>query len=213
MCQIITRFIINVKRDYGPSIIISLTHNPCIIWLTKWFFVKLLNFIEGYVMKKTVIYVLISVLWVSPCLADVAIYTWTDKNGIKRYSDRPPEDVKHYETIVVPPEDSESAEPSIENRPEYDQMIDAIRLEKRKTDQERIKSEADRVAKGKLDEETRKKERVEAELKQLQQKIDEAKKRPVGRGYGQSQKNARIGEIEKQIDKLKNSPAEYFQGK
>jgi hypothetical protein len=165
-------------------------------------------------MKKAVIYVLIAVFWISPCFADeTTIYTWTDNNGVKRFSDHPPENVKHYETIVVPPEESEGAEPSNENRHEYDQMIESIRQEKQQAERERIQAEADRTAGERRDADTRKKERIEAERRQLQDKIDALKKRPTGRTYSQSLKNARIEEIEKQLDKLKNSPDEYFKNR
>lgn len=164
-------------------------------------------------MKKAVIYVFIVMLWVCPCLADENIYTWIDNNGVKRFSDRQPDDVKHYDIIRISPDKSEFGAPAGGSRPEYDQMIENIRQDKQLTEQERTQAGADRAAEEKRDEDARKKDRIEAEQKQLQEKIDDLKKRPTGRAYSQSLKNARIEEIEKQIDKLKNSPDEYFQGK
>jgi len=164
-------------------------------------------------MKRAAIYVFIVILWVCPCLADENIYTWIDKNGVKRFSDRQPDDVKHYDTIRISPDQSEFGAPAGESRPEYDQMIENIRQEKQLTEQERIQAGADRVSEEKRGEEARKKERIEAERRQLQEKIDDLKKRPTGRAYSQSLKNARIGEIEKQLDKLKNAPDEYFKNR
>ena len=164
-------------------------------------------------MKRSAIYVFVVIFWVCPCLADENIYTWTDKNGVKRFSDRQPEDVKHYDTIKISPGQSEFGAPDGDSRSEYDQMIENIRQEKQLTDQERIQAGADRVSEEKRNADTRKKERIDDERRQLQEKIDDLKKRPIGRAYSQSLKNARIEEIERQLDKLKNSPDEYFQGK
>jgi hypothetical protein len=164
-------------------------------------------------MKRAAIYVFVVIFWVCPCLADENIYTWTDKNGVKRFSDRQPEDVKHYDTIRIPSDQSEYGAPAVDSRSEYDQMIENIRQEKQITEQNRIQAGADRVAEEKRNEDARKKERIEAERKNLQEKIDDLKKRPTGRTYSQNLKNAQIGEIEKRLDKLKTSPDEYFQGK
>ncbi|MBU2620908.1 MAG: DUF4124 domain-containing protein [Proteobacteria bacterium] len=162
-------------------------------------------------MKRAAVSVFVIMLWVCPCLADENIYTWTDNDGVKRFSDRQPEDVKHYDTIKISPEQSEYKETAGGSRTEYDHMIESIRQEKQQTEQERIQGEADRTAEEKRNVETRKNERIEAERRQLQEKIDDLKKRPTSRAYSQSLKNARIEEIEKQLDKLKNSPDEYLQ--
>ena len=164
-------------------------------------------------MKRAAVLVCVIMLLVCPCLADESIYTWTDNNGVKRFSDRQPEDVKHYDTIRISPDQSEFGAPAGDSRPEYDQMIENIRQEKQLTEQERIQAEADRVSEEKRNADTRKKDRIEAERRQLQEKIDDLKKRPTGRAYSQNLKNARIEEIEKQLDKLKNSPDEYFQNR
>lgn len=164
-------------------------------------------------MKRAAIYVFVVIFWVCPCLADENIYTWTDKNGVKRFSDRQPDDVKNYDTRRISPDQSEFGAPAGDSRPEYDQMIENIRQEKQLTEQERIQAGADRVSEEKRKADVRKKERIETERKQLQEKMDDLKKRPTGRTYSQSLKNARIEEIEKQLDKLKNSPDEYFQNR
>ncbi len=163
-------------------------------------------------MKKAAISVFVVMLWLCPCLAGENIYTWTDKNGVKRFSDQPPPDAE-YETITIPPDRPESGSVSGGTRPDYEHMIESIRQEKLQTEQERKQAEADRAEKEKLDAETRKKERIETERKSLLKKIDDVKRRPTGRAFSQNVKNARIGEIEKQLERLKNSPDEYFQSR
>ena len=164
-------------------------------------------------MKRAAISVFVVMFWVCPCLAGENIYTWTDNNGVKRFSDRQPDGVKHYDTIRISPDQSKYGASDGGSRSEYDQMIEKVRQEQQQTEQERIQAGADRATEEKRDEDAHKKERIEAERRQLQEKIDDLKKRPTGRAYSQSLKNARIEEIEKQLDKLKNSPDEYFQGK
>jgi hypothetical protein len=47
----------------------------------------------------------------------------------------------------------------------------------------------------------------------LNEKIDALNRRPLSRSYDLSYKQARINEIQKQLDKLNSSPEEYFQSK
>ena len=164
-------------------------------------------------MKRAAISVFVVMFWVCPCLAGENIYTWTDKNGVKRFSDRQPDDVKKFDTIRISPGKSEFGAPAGDSRSEYDQMIERVRQEQQQTEQERIQAGADRAADEKRNADAREKERIEDERRQLQEKIDDLKKRPTGRTYSQSFKNARIEEIEKQLDKLKNSPDEYFKNR
>lgn len=163
-------------------------------------------------MKKAAISLLVVMLSVCPSLAAEKIYTWTDKNGVKRFSDQPPVGTE-YEILTIAPDNPEVGGVRGSSRPDYDHMMESIRQEKLQNEQERARAEADRADEKKANAETLKKERIEAERKSLQEKIDDLKKRPTGRAFSQNVKNARIGEIEKQIDKLKNSPDEYFQGK
>ena len=153
-------------------------------------------------------------LWVCPVLAAENIYNWTDKNGIKRFSDQPPpQNVKQYKTIQVPPDQSSKQETGVDNRPGYDSMVENVKGEMRQSEQEMVQEEASRAAEEKRKAESVMKARVEAERQRLNEKIDAINKRPLSRTYDQSFKQARINEIQKQLDKLNNSPDEYFQSK
>jgi hypothetical protein len=164
-------------------------------------------------MKKAGIYTFLFMLFSMPCLAGETIYTWRDNNGVKRFSDYPPEHVKYYDTIAVPPEDSESPGYEEGSRHEYDQMIEKIRREKRQDEMGRIQAEKDRADNEKKKKEENFKNRVEAEIKDLEGKIVEINKKPVSRSYSLSRKNAQIAEIERQLEKLKNTPEEYFKSR
>ena len=53
------------------------------------------------------------------------IYTWTDENGVKRYSNsQPPENAEQVRTIEEVPTDPEEAD---QIREEYDRMVEAAR--------------------------------------------------------------------------------------
>lgn len=158
--------------------------------------------------------VLIIVLWVYPGLAAENIYNWTDQNGIRRFSDQPPPlNVKQYKTIRIPPDQSSGEQPGVDNRPGYDSMVENVKGEARKHEQERMQQEASRTAEEKQNAESDMKARVEAERQRLNEIIDSINKRPLSRTYDKSFKQARIDEVQKQIEKLNNSPEEYFQGK
>lgn len=158
--------------------------------------------------------VLIFVLWVYPGLASENIYNWTDENGIKRFSDQPPPlNVKHYNTIRIPPDRSSGQQPGVDNRPGYENMVEKVKSETLQREQESMKEEASKAAEEKRNAESGVKARIEAERQRLNEKIDAINKRPLSRTYDQSFKQARINEIQKQLDRLDNSPEEYFQGK
>ncbi|MFO7665935.1 MAG: DUF4124 domain-containing protein [Desulfobacterales bacterium] len=163
-------------------------------------------------MKKTTISVLFILLWVCPVLAGENIYNWTDKNGIKRFSDQPPpQNVKQYKTIHVPPDQSSKQEPGADNRQGYDSMVENVKVETLQREQERVKEEASRAAEEKRKAESVMKAKIEAERQRLNERIDAINKRPMSRTYDQSFKQARINEIQRLLDKLNSSPDEYFQ--
>ncbi|MDA8141771.1 MAG: DUF4124 domain-containing protein, partial [Desulfobacteraceae bacterium] len=49
-------------------------------------------------MRNWIIATLIALLLTIPAFGDT-IYIWTDKNGVKRFSDQPPADVEEFETV------------------------------------------------------------------------------------------------------------------
>ncbi len=157
---------------------------------------------------------LIIVLWVYPGFAAENIYNWTDQNGIRRFSDQPPPlNVKQYKTIQVQPDQSSGEQPGMDNRPGYEGMVEKVKSEMLQREKERMQEEAAKATEEKRKAESDMKARVEAERQRLNKKIDAVNKRPLSRTYDQSFKQARIDEIQKQIDRLNNSPEEYFQGK
>jgi len=120
--------------------------------------------------------------------------------------------VKQYKTIQVTPDKSSGEQPAVDNRPGYDSMVENVKGEIQQREQERMQEKASKAAEEKRKAESDMKARVEAERQRLNEKIDAINKRPLSRTYDQSFKHARINEIQKQIDKLNNSPVEYFQG-
>lgn len=166
------------------------------------------------VMQKISISALVIALWVcSGFAAENVYYNWTDKDGIKRYSDQPPsQNIKQYKTIQTTPGSSEH-ETAVDSRPEYNSMVEKAKEETRQLEQERIKKEALKAAEEKRNAESDMKARIETERQRLNEKIDAINKRPLSRTYDQSFKQARIDEIKKELDKLSNSPDEYFKSR
>ena len=58
------------------------------------------------------------------------IYIWTDEDGVKRFSDRPPEGVDNYETAVS----AKSSEGSDEMRPGLKKLADELEQKKQEDD-------------------------------------------------------------------------------
>ena len=163
-------------------------------------------------MQRAAVSALVILLWICPALAAENIYNWTDKDGVRRFSDQPPpRNVKQYKTIQIQPEESSEKEPAAGSRPGYESMVEKVKGEIRQSEQESVQGEVSRSAEEKQKAESDMKARIEAERQRLNEKIDAINKRPLSRTYDHSFKNARINEIQKELDKLNNSPDEYFQ--
>jgi len=158
--------------------------------------------------------ILIAIIFVFLQLPDLyadTIYSWTDKNGIKKYSNTAPEeDVKHLEVIEEMPI-SETSNPDIEVDEEglgqADRELEVDnRISELKTEQQQIKNEEkkNKIADGPLN------EKIQAEKIRLLEKIDRIEKLAVGRSLSLARKNAMIKQFRDKLDLLKRSPEEYF---
>jgi hypothetical protein len=144
-------------------------------------------------------------LWAASVAADT-IYTWTDADGIRRYSNDPPTGVESYQRIDTPAERPDRPDAGNERRPSYDQMIQQAIQENQQLEQERRDKEAARAAEEKrLAEELRQK-KIEAERSRLLQQIEAIKNRAVSPTYPPGMKKAQIDKIQEQIDALEKSP-------
>ncbi len=148
-------------------------------------------------MRNWIIATLIALLLPIPAFGDT-IYIWTDKNGVKRFSDQPPTDVEEFETVQ-----GEKAGAENENREGLQEMFDQVAQENREADQLRAEKEAARKAEAERKAEAQKEAKIKAERDRLQQQIDELNKRALSPTFSQGMRDNLINELQKQIDALK----------
>jgi hypothetical protein len=144
-------------------------------------------------------------LWAAGIQADI-IYTWTDSNGIQRYSDTPPAGVENYQRIDAPDLRPDSPDADNQRRSSYDRMVHQAVQESRQQEEERKAEEAARAAEEERIAKELHQKKIEAERSRLLQQIEAIKKRAVSPTYPPGMKKAQIDKIQKQIDALEKSP-------
>lgn len=150
-------------------------------------------------MQKTLLLIIIALVW--PCLNLTAetIYQWKDKNGVLRFSNEPPpEEVQQYKKTESTP----SSDPGNQRRAEYDHMVNkAVIKTKNAKEQEKKEAVARAEEKKRLAEKERQK-RIQAARKELERRMEAIKKRAVSPTYPNGLKQAQIEKIKKEIEKL-----------
>lgn len=142
---------------------------------------------------------LILFLW-SPVRAD-DVYIWTDNDGVKHYSnEQPSEAIKDYQVVKGGITSSESSEQ--QSRQEYDQMMQQVRAENRRADQERRSRDAQRKKALQQEEQTREQTRIKAERDRLQSKIDALNQRALSPTFTQGMRQAQIETIKEEMKQL-----------
>ena len=155
------------------------------------------------------------ILWVSglfllfvPDLYSGSIYTWTDENGVKRYSNAAPdEDPKDVQVIKEMPHTEADNEKSKQNAMKLEQVIEeleakskAAEIEKeqknKKIEAEKKKTVIDTLNKKILLE----KERLQNEIKRVKQLAT----------FTIPMKKSKIKDYQDKLDLLERSPEEYF---
>jgi Skp family chaperone for outer membrane proteins len=141
-------------------------------------------------------------------LAYATIYTWTDANGVKRYSNsQPPEDAKNVHTL-----DETHANPGNEerNREAYDRMVqDASQSADRQFEQQAEKKAQEAAARQKQQQE-KLAQRVARERDRLQKKIDAIDGRGLGPTFTAGMKANLIKQVQDRINRLESNPQAYF---
>ncbi len=142
-----------------------------------------------------------------PDLKAGSIYTWTDENGVKRYSNAAPnKDPKHVKVIDEIPHTQADKEQSRQNSERLEQVLgelEAAEIERekknKKIDAEKKKTAIDTLNKKVLLE----KERLQNEIRRIEQLA-------IGRPYSIAMKKSKIKEYQDKLDLLERSPEEYF---
>jgi membrane-bound lytic murein transglycosylase len=139
------------------------------------------------------------------------LYSWTDADGVRRYSNATPpqgaKDVKIIETETSPQDSTPTADATHQR---YEQMVDKARSESRQLEKDRQAEEAARAAEKRRRQKTERKRRIDNERRKLQAEIDAVKARGLSRTFSQGMKDNLIRKIKERLDSLEKDPETYF---
>jgi len=136
------------------------------------------------------------------------IYTWLDENGVRHYSDSPPEDAQDSKVTFPEYQYNEAADKKrfeMEQN-EWDALITSIEAEdardKAETQKKKAQAESER--------QPTQEELIAAEKERLENKIAFLEEQPLNYFGSQNNKRVRIGYYRYQLQELTANPEKYF---
>ena len=147
-------------------------------------------------MRKIVAVLIVLLMIAAPAIADT-IYIWTDKDGVKRFSNQPPEGVEEYETVQ-----GSISKPEEQARPGLEKMIKDVEQENLQSDAQKEQEAALRKAEKERKAMEEKNARIQAERSRLQKQIDELNNRALSPTFTQGMRDNQIKMIQEKIDAL-----------
>jgi hypothetical protein len=145
---------------------------------------------------------IIAGIFVSPVQAD--IYSWTDENGVKHFSNAPPADA---ENVTVEFKEYQYDAKADRQRFEIEQeeWEDIFEQAEREEKKERQRAEAER-----RNRKPTRAELIESEKKRLQNQITVLQKKPLDYFGSFKNKRVRIGYYRYRLETLMQNPDKYF---
>jgi hypothetical protein len=131
------------------------------------------------------------------------IFTWTDADGVRRYSNsQPPEDIENVKTIEEIQYDQQG---NSQRRKEFDRMAEESGEDADRYFEEQAQKK-ERAAEARRQRQLAEKSRQAAEEQaRLQKQIEELKARGVGPNFSAGQRDLLIRQVQEKIDQLENS--------
>ncbi len=158
-------------------------------------------------MKKAILSMIVLWLWAAPMSGAETIYTWTDSNGIQRYSThQPPEGIRDYKKIESPTPSPEASKATEKSRDSYNRMVEEARQESKQRELKRKQEDAARTKKERQKAEAEKQARIQAQRELLEKQIEALENRALSPTYSSGMRQAQIDELRNQIKKLETSP-------
>jgi hypothetical protein len=156
-------------------------------------------------MKNIVCLILVIGLFsAAPALSDT-IYSWTDEQGVLRFSNEPPpENIKQFDKLESQPSSATTPDSGLQRRSSYDQMVQRSEQEAQQIEQQRQQEARDKAEDLRRRSETKRKAETEAARRRLEEQIEAIKKRAVSPTYSQGMKQSQIDRLRKQIEQLEN---------
>ena len=141
-------------------------------------------------------------------IVNAEIYTWVDENGVRHYSNSPPEEAKDAKAVFPEYQYDESAD---KNRTQKDQREINALIEKIDRENAKDQAEAERRAQDvKQNQPPTQEELIAAEKERLEKKIAFLEKQPLEYFGSQRNKIVRLGYYHYRIQDLMEDPDKYF---
>jgi hypothetical protein len=141
-------------------------------------------------------------------LAIADVYTWVDENGVRHYSDSPPEGAKDVKAVFPEYQYDESADK--ERHAKEQEQINSLIEEIEADDAREQAEEMERAKQAELNRQPTREERIAAEKERLEKKIKFLEDQPLEYFGSQRNKIVRIGYYHYQIQELMEDPEKYF---
>ena len=136
------------------------------------------------------------------------VYTWVDENGVRHYSDAPPEDAEDPKVMFPEYQYDESAD---KNRSQQDDQQLKSLIREIDDDNAREQEEAQKKAQvAQQNQEPTREELIAAEKERLEKKIAFLEEQPLEYFGSQRNKIVRLGYYHYQIEDLMQDPDKYF---
>jgi chromosome segregation ATPase len=138
------------------------------------------------------------------------VYTWTDENGVKHYSNEPPDkddaqvEFKEYQENQTAVQ--QNRQPSDSQQQEMDKLIREIEADHRKEEAERRR----KAEEAKKNQAPTREQHIAAEEQRLSDKIAELEEAPLDQFGSFKNKRNRIGYYKYRLQALREDPDKYF---
>lgn len=143
------------------------------------------------------------------------IYTWTDADGVKQYSNsQPPDDAQNVQAVEEVDAGQEEVDAGQKDEDLQRQEFDRMAEEAGKEADQHFEEQAEKNAKEAEAERQRQLEpqnrRVEEELKALRKEAVDIQNRGLGLTYSAGMKENQLKLVQEKIDLLQSDPESYF---
>ncbi|BBO77198.1 hypothetical protein DSCW_46150 [Desulfosarcina widdelii] len=150
----------------------------------------------------------ISLIALTACLLLVSntvpagtIYTWTDADGVKHYSnEQPPEGIDKVQTIEEVQYDQAGAD---QKRQEYDRMVEEASEEADRHFDQQAQKKARQEEERQQQQQEEKDRRIAEQRDRLEKEIEAVRNRALGPNFTQGMKDNLIRQLQEKIDQLK----------
>ncbi len=137
------------------------------------------------------------------------IYEWTDKNGVKYFSNQPPPD--HAQNVKVIFEEYQYNATEDQKRIEVEEREWDTLMEEIKADEQRTEAESGSEQQGPgQNQQLSREERIQLEKERLENEIQDLEEKPVSYFGSFKNKRVRLGYYRYRLNTLMNDPDEYF---